>query len=126
MSIRNFAREIKYKQEGFQLPLIFQIGASFNFADLMEVDKNEHSFLLSVDANHPRDYPEQIMAGLEYTFMNILSLRGGFSTPNDERNFSYGLGLKKMLVVLNFAVDYAYTPFGIFNDVHRISINFAY
>lgn len=126
MSIRNFAREIKYKQEGFQLPLIFQIGASFNFADLMEVDKNEHSFLLSVDANHPRDYPEQIMAGLEYTFMNILSLRGGFSTPNDERNFSYGLGLKKDIGGLNFAVDYAYTPFGIFNDVHRISINFAY
>ena len=24
------------------------------------------------------------------------------------------------------AVDYAYTPFGVFNDVHRISLNFAY
>lgn len=126
MSVRNFAREIKYKYEGFQLPLIFQIGASFNFADLMEVDKNEHSFLVTIDANHPRDYPEQIMAGLEYTFMNLVSFRAGLSTPNDERTFSYGLGLKKELSGVNLAVDYAYTPFGIFNDVHRITLNFAY
>lgn len=126
MSVRNFAREVKYKQDGFQLPLIFQIGASFNFADLMEVDKNEHSILLTVDANHPRDYPEQILIGAEYTFMNILSLRAGYSAPNDERNFSAGVGLKKDIGGLDLGVDYCYTPFGVFNSVHRVSINFAY
>jgi hypothetical protein len=126
MSVRNFAREVKYKQEGFQLPLIFQIGASFNFADLMEIDQNEHSLLLTVDANHPRDYPEQILIGGEYTFMNIISLRAGYSAPNDERNFSAGVGLKKDIGGLDLAVDYCYTPFGIFNSVHRISLNFAY
>ena len=126
MSVRNFAREVKYKQDGFQLPLIFQIGASFNFADLLEVDKNEHSLVLSVDANHPRDYKEQIMVGVEYTFMNLLSLRGGFSAPNDERNFCLGVGLKKDIGGLDLGIDYAYTPFGIFDDVHRISLNFAY
>jgi hypothetical protein len=126
MSVRNFAREVKYKQDGFQLPLIFQIGASFNFADLMDVDKNEHSILLTVDANHPRDYPEQILVGAEYTFMNILSLRAGYSTPNDERDFSAGIGLKKDIGGLDLGVDYCYTPFGVFNSVHRVSINFAY
>jgi hypothetical protein len=126
MSVRNFAREVKYKQDGFQLPLIFQIGASFNFADLMDVDKNEHSILLTVDANHPRDYPEQILIGAEYTFMNILSLRAGYSAPNDERDFSAGVGLKKDIGGLDLGVDYCYTPFGIFNSVHRVSINFAY
>jgi len=126
MSVRNFSRELKYKKEGFQLPLIFQIGASFNFADLMDVDKNEHSILLTVDANHPRDFPEQILIGAEYTFMNLLSLRAGYSAPNDERNFSAGVGLKKDIGGLNLAVDYAYTRFGVFNDVHRISLNFAY
>jgi len=126
MSVRNFAREVKYKQDGFQLPLIFQIGASFNFADLMDVDKNEHSILLTVDANHPRDYPEQILVGAEYTFMNILSLRAGYSAPNDERDFSAGVGLKKDIGGLDLGVDYCYTPFGVFNSVHRVSINFAY
>jgi hypothetical protein len=126
MSVRNFAREVKYKSEGFQLPLIFQLGASFNFADLMEVDKNEHSLLVSIDANHPRDYPEQIMIGVEYTFMNLISFRGGFSAPNDERNFSTGFGLRKDIGGVDLGVDYSYTPFGVFNDVHRISLNFAY
>lgn len=126
MSVRNFAREIKYKKESFQLPLIFQIGASFNFSDVLDLDKTEHSILVTVDANHPRDFPEQILVGAEYTFMNLVSFRGGFSAPNDERNFSAGVGLKKDIGGLNLAVDYAYTPFGIFNDVHRISLNFAY
>lgn len=126
MSVRNFAREIKYKKEEFQIPLIFQIGASFNFADLLEVDKNEHSILVTVDANHPRDFPEQILIGAEYTFMNLVSFRAGYSAPNDERNFSAGIGLKKDIGGLNLGVDYAYTPFGVFNDVHRISLNFAY
>jgi len=126
MSVRNFAREVKYKQEGFQLPLIFQIGASFNLADLLEVDKQMHSLLLTVDANHPRDFKEQILVGLEYTFMNMISLRGGYSAPNDERSFSAGVGLKKNIEGLNLGVDYSYTPFGIFNSVHRITVNFAY
>ena len=126
MSVRNFAREVKYKQESFQLPLIFQLGVSFNFSDLLDIDKNMHSILLSVDANHPRDYPEQILVGLEYTFMNVVSFRGGFSAPNDERNFSAGIGLKKDLGGLNLGVDYSYAPFGVFGDIQRITVKLAY
>ncbi|MFO7526944.1 MAG: PorV/PorQ family protein [Ignavibacteriaceae bacterium] len=126
MSVRNFAKEVKYKEEGFQLPIIFQIGASFNFSDIMNVNKDEHSFLVTVDANHPRDYPEQINFGLEYTFMEVLSLRGGYSSPNDERGFSTGVGLKKDLGGVDLGVDYGYTPFGVFNSVHRLTLNFAF
>ena len=126
MSIRNFSRELKYKEEGFQLPLIFQLGTSFNFSDLLELDKNEHSILLTADANHPRDFPEQILIGFEYTFMNLISLRGGYSAPNDERDITAGIGLRQNIEGLNLGVDYSYTDFGIFNSVHRITINFAY
>ncbi|NWF87860.1 MAG: PorV/PorQ family protein [Ignavibacteriaceae bacterium] len=126
MSVRNFSREVQYKEEGFQLPLIFQIGTSFNFSDLLELDKNEHSILVTADANHPRDFPEQILFGFEYTFMNMLSLRGGYSAPNDERDITAGVGLKQNIQGLNLGIDYSYTDFGIFNSVHRITINFAY
>jgi hypothetical protein len=126
MSVRNFSREVKYKKEGFQLPLIFQIGVSFNFADLIDADNKMHAFLVTVDANHPRDYPEQLNIGAEYTFMNLVSLRAGYSTPNDERSFSYGVGLKEDNGDIDVAIDYSYTPFGVFNSVHRISLNFAY
>lgn len=126
MSIRNFSREVKYKEEGFQLPLVFQIGTSFNFSDLLELDKNEHSILFTVDANHPRDFPEQILFGTEYTFMNLLSVRAGYSAPNDERGFSAGVGVQKDIEGLNLGVDYSYTDFGIFKNMHRITVNFAY
>ena len=92
----------------------------------MELDKNEHSFLVTIDANHPRDFPEQILFGFEYTFMNLLSLRGGYSTPNDERGISAGVGLKQNIEGLNLGVDYSYTDFGVFKNIHRITINFAY
>jgi hypothetical protein len=126
MNIRNFSKELKYVQESFQLPLIFKIGMSMDLIDLVEIDKNMHSFLVSVDASHPRDYPEQLSFGLEYTFLKTISLRAGYTFPTDEQEFSAGVGFMQSLSDLKFAVDYSYTPFGIFNKVHRVSINIGY
>ncbi|MCS7052814.1 MAG: PorV/PorQ family protein [Ignavibacterium sp.] len=126
MNIRNFSKELKYVQESFQLPLNFKIGLSMDAFDLIEIDKNMHSLLVSVDASHPRDYPEQLSFGLEYTFLNSISFRGGYTFPTDEQEFSAGVGFKQAFSDLKFAVDYSYTPFGIFNKVHRVSINIGY
>lgn len=126
MSVRNFSRELKYKKDGFQLPLIFQIGTSFNFSDLIELDKKQHSILFTVDASHPRDYQEQLMIGAEYTFQDLISLRCGYITPSDESSFSYGIGLKEDNGDIDVSIDYSYTTFGVFNNVHRVSLNFAY
>jgi hypothetical protein len=126
MSVRNFSQEIEYIEEGFQLPLTFKIGASINASDLFDFDKSMHSFLISVDASHPRDFAEQLMFGGEYTFIEIFSVRAGYSFPNDERGFSAGVGVKKDIADLLLGIDYAYAPFGIFDNVHRISVRFAY
>lgn len=124
MSVKNFSQEIKFEKENFQLPLTFRIGLSFNAVDLFEnVDKNMHSFLLSVDAVHFRDYPEQVSLGGEYTFMNTVSLRAGYNYPADERSYTVGVGVKQSYQNYGLGVDYAYTPFGIFNAVHRVSVN---
>jgi hypothetical protein len=126
MNVRNFSKELKYIQESFQLPLLFKIGLSMDLFDLIEVDKNMHSFLFSVDASHPRDYPEQLSFGFEYTFLNSISLRAGYTFPTDEQEFSAGVGFMQSLADVKFAVDYSYTPFGIFNKVHRVSLNIGY
>lgn len=114
MTVRNFAREVKYISEGFQLPLTFRIGASMNLFDLFDFDPNEHSLLLALDAEHPRDYPEQIKIGLEYVFANTVALRAGYVSPADEHSFSFGLGLQQKLAGIDFGLDYSYTPFGVF------------
>ncbi|MBF8295327.1 MAG: hypothetical protein HW389_1872 [Bacteroidetes bacterium] len=118
MAVRNFAREVKYQKESFQLPLAFRLGVSMNVFDLTGFDREKQALLLTVDAEHPRDFPEQVKVGLEYVFMDAIAARVGYVGPADEHSLSYGLGFQYQ----HFAVDYAYTPFGIFNYVQRFSV----
>lgn len=126
MSVRNFSTEVKYAQEGFQAPLVFTLGISMDLIDIAELfwkRPKEQGLYCSIDASHHRDYPEQLKIGLEYRFMNLLFLRGGYATSNnDETNFSYGVGVSKF----GFSFDYAYTPYGVFNAVHRMTARFLY
>jgi hypothetical protein len=123
-TVRNFSKEVKLEEEGYQLPLLFKIGLAFNLSDLINLDKNEHSLQLAVDAVHNRDYDEQINLGLEYKFMNMVSLRVGNSSPNDEHSFTAGFGIEKKLGNLLLGVDYAYTPWTVFDDVHKFTVHF--
>ncbi len=118
MAVRNFAREVKYQKESFQLPLAFRIGVSMNVFDLVGFEREKQALVITADAEHPRDFPEQMKVGLEYVFMDVVSARVGYVGPADEHSLSYGLGVQYQ----HFAVDYAYTPFGIFNQVSRFSV----
>lgn len=127
MSVRNFSQEIKFIKEGFQMPLTFKVGVSMNIFDLFpSIDPKMHSFILAVDASHPRDYDEQLSVGCEYSFMNMISLRAGYTYPADERDFTFGAGVMKEVAGVLIGVDYSYAPFGIFDNVHRIAVHFAY
>ena len=122
MSVRNFSEEIKFEEEGFQLPLTFKIGISANLMDFAMPGEKEHDLMLLVDAVHPRSKNEYLNVGMEYEFMNSFAVRLGYITGQDETDVSYGLGLKQF----GFGVDYAYSPFGVFDDLHRFTIHFSY
>lgn len=121
MSVRNFSKEVKYVEEGFQAPLVFTIGISMNMMDFVENMYPDHKLNLSMDASHFRSHPEQIKIGLDYIFRDLLSLRMGYISNNFESNFTYGIGV----ALSGFAVDYAYTPFGVFNHVQRLTARFS-
>jgi len=121
MSVRNFSTDYKYAEEGFQAPLVFTLGVSMNVLDLTEKLPFDQSLFVSVDASHHRDHPEQIKVGLDYKILNILSLRGGYVSSNDEDDFSFGVGVSQF----GFSFDYAYTPFGVFDNVQRLTVRFA-
>lgn len=126
VTARNFAPEIRYEQESFQLPLALRIGVSMDVLDMTQMNPDLHSFVLAIDAEHPRDYPEQIKMGGEYTFMDMLSLRGGYTFPTDEQGFSLGVGVKQTVGGLRIGADYAYTDYGVFNNfnrVHRLALH---
>jgi hypothetical protein len=121
MSVRNFSKEVKYVDEGFQAPLVFSLGLAMNLFDLTSEMPLNQALNMSVDASHYRDHPEQIKVGIEYKVMNILALRGGYVSNNDESGATYGIGISQF----GFTFDYAYTPFGIFDKVHRMTARFA-
>ena len=121
MSVRNFSREIEFEQEEFELPLTFKIGISMNVLDFIESMPDNHSLMVLIDAVHPRSYPEYINLGCEYNFMNILALRTGYISNQNEYNLTYGFGLQKF----GLAFDFAYTPFSVFENVKRITVRFS-
>jgi hypothetical protein len=126
MAVRNFSREVKYQKESFQLPLAFRIGVSMNAFDLTGFDREKQALNITIDAEHPRDFPEQVKVGAEYVFMNMVSARVGYIGPADEHGISYGLGFQMAMAGTQFGLDYAYTPFGIFNNVQRFSVRFGF
>lgn len=117
MSVRNFSEEVKYVEEGFQAPLVFSLGISMDLMDLINEDTATQSLYLSIDASHYRDHPEQVKIGLDYKLLNVLSLRSGYVTNNDESGLSFGIGVSQFGV----AFDYAHTAFGVFDKVHRMT-----
>ncbi len=121
MSVRNFSKEIRYAQEGFQLPLVFTLGISMDLFDLLPERGINHSAVLSIDAAHDRSHREQLFFGLDYTLLEVLSLRLGYALGNDENNVAFGIGVSYFGIVF----DYAYTPFGVFDAVQRVSARFS-
>lgn len=126
MSVRNFATEVKYVEESFELPLTFNVGLSMDLADLTSLDQEMHSFMLTVDTNKPRDFSSQMRVGGEYTFMNLIHLRAGYVTPTDEQGILLGAGIAKQMENFGFALDYAYTDYGILDTVNRFSARLSF
>jgi long-subunit fatty acid transport protein len=120
MSVRNFSKEIKFVEEGFQLPLVFTMGLSMNMLDLTDFGP-DHELLLMLDASHYRSHPEQILIGLDYRFTGLLSLRGGYIYGNDEDGITFGFGVSQF----GLDIDYAYTPYGVFDNVQRLTARFS-
>jgi hypothetical protein len=121
MSVQNFSQEIEYAEESFQLPLTFNIGVSMNLASILPAEYQSEHILFSADAVHPRAHNEQVKFGLEYEYLDLLALRLGYVSDADEQDFTFGFGVKSF----GFILDYAYTPFGVFDKVQRFTLRFA-
>ncbi|HEY5565505.1 MAG TPA: PorV/PorQ family protein [Rhodothermia bacterium] len=121
-SVRNFSQEIEYASESFQLPLTFSIGVAVDLANFGMIDTEIHDVNLTVQATNARSHEEQIGFGLEYRFLQAVSLRGGYISNNDEDDFSFGFGVSYFGV----AADYAYTPQENFDGVQRLTVKLGY
>ena len=129
MSMRNFSNEVRFEKEAFQLPLTFSIGIGMDVFDLVRERMGNQQLMVTIDALHYRSSPEQILLGIEYRPLSALAFRGGLYSSEDENtgsfdenDLSFGFGINQF----GLALDYAYTPMGVWNEVHRISARFSF
>lgn len=129
MSVRNFSDQVLFEKESFQLPLTFSLGIGMDVFDLIRDRVGKQQLQIGFDALHYRSHPEQIKIGVEYRPVQILALRTGYYTSEDENtksfdenDLSFGVGVQQF----GLAFDYAYTPKGVWNEVHRVSARFSF
>jgi hypothetical protein len=113
--------ETESKYTLFSPPTEFRIGSAI---DLFETAKRKT--LVSVQLNHPVDNAENLVAGIEQSFYDIIALRVGILTNQSERSFSLGGGMKFNIGGWSLAADYAWSDFGILGDIHNFQISFKF
>lgn len=103
--------------QSFSPPTMFRIGFAF---EPWQTESNRVT--ASVQLNHPNDNSENVSIGAEYSYNEILNLRGGYKVNSDEQSFTAGAGVKLPLGIANVAVDYAFAEFSRLGSTHRFSI----
>lgn len=138
--ISNLGSDMKFYDYASPIPLTFSIGTS-----LVPVRIGSNSVLLAVDLVKPQDGQQYYYTGFEYNFNNTVFLRGGW-----KMNYSYmglagdgidegttlrqgiqtslekgslGAGVCIPMAEYMLALDYSYTVFTSFSDVHRITLH---
>ncbi len=125
MAIRNFSSNIKREEISEQLPLTFTMGAAIDVMDFINPDHEKgNSLTFATDFLHSNSYSERVNLGLEYEFMGLVALRGGYQTNRDVASWSAGVGLHSSIGSNSFEVNYSYSKTDLFSDVNRLSIGF--
>jgi hypothetical protein len=111
--------------ESWELPVNFRVGIGWTLVGPVEalMTDETHAVRLAVDANHANDAPENAVVGLEYSWQEILALRGGYAFNDDVRTWSAGVGLHWGTAQgLGVGVDYAYTDLDRLGPIHVFSV----
>ncbi|MEJ5350330.1 MAG: PorV/PorQ family protein [Melioribacteraceae bacterium] len=127
MSMRNFSTFVRYQSFSSPLPITFAVGLGMNIMDL--INKNisqDHSILVSTEFLHPNNYTDRVNAGIEYTYMNMISLRAGYESNHDIFSWSGGLGITQSIGGIKFDINYSYSATEYFDGVNRFSLSVAF
>ena len=103
--------------QSFSPPTIFRIGFAFE-----PYQSGDNRITTSVQLNHPNDNSENVSAGVEYSWKNIVLLRGGYKFNADEQNYSFGFGVYVPIRIAECTVDYSYCNFTRLGNAQRFSI----
>ncbi|TES92627.1 MAG: PorV/PorQ family protein [Candidatus Cloacimonadota bacterium] len=109
--IKNIGTSMKLENEGYSLPLEAIFGFSFNL----------NQITLPVDIGYSTDDGLGLSFGCEYTFANIMSIRGGYkqgATPGGLSGLRAGCGFH----INKLYLDYAIAPYAELGNSHIVTL----
>jgi hypothetical protein len=114
--VRNVGGKMKFIDDEFDLPMIFQGGASW----ARPVGGKVANLLLAADLLVPKDGNTSVRVGSELSYRDFSSISVGYRSNLDNEDVSFGLGAWKNA----FRVDYAYVRFSAdLGSAHRVSLS---
>jgi len=140
--LSNLGSDMKFYDYASPIPLTFSMGTSMT---PIRIGQNAVTFAL--DAVKPQDGQQYYYTGMEYNYNNTVFIRGGWKV-----NYSYlglagdaidegtsqrtgvrtslekgslGAGLRVPMDEYMLSLDYSYTVFTSFSDVHRITLHIS-
>jgi hypothetical protein len=120
-TLQNLGTKLTYTNGEEPLPLNVKVAAAYLLLPALTV---------AVDLNLPEDNDPFYSSGFEYgRVLNerfTLALRGGFTTrykdTDSVNGFTAGFGIG----FSNYSIDYAFAPYGVLGDTHRISLSLRF
>jgi hypothetical protein len=133
----NLGSDLKFYDIAAPLPLQFSIGTALSpFKD------DQFNVMVAADATKPQDGPLYIFSGAEITFMDMISLRGGYKfnyTGTEEtpgtgvpavkstiEGISAGAGVRTTMGEYELGIDYSFTQMDLLDAAHRFTLNIGW
>lgn len=104
-------------QADVPLPLAFRVGFS-----MVPYVAGPNRLVTSLEAVHPSDNVETVHVGAEYSFGNMLFLRGGYKFNADLGGWTAGAGFRMRGV----CIDYAYTNLDFLDKAQRATLTLTF
>ena len=121
--------EAKLATKQFPLPLGFSIGVSSVLIGRQStwLENGEHSLTLAFSMNDYYDAPLRSNFGVEYSWKDLLFLRGGYRIGYDTQKYSLGFGLDFYKVTnTNARLDYVWVDYGNLGGINVISLQLGF
>jgi len=107
--------------DNYSVPTVFSLGAS-----MVPWKKEKQSILLSLQLNHPTDNSENYRIGLEYEYLKLLYLRGGYKLNVNGQPFpTFGFGLRHRIGGHPLAINYTANPTEFLGVLHTVGLSFS-
>ncbi len=117
-NIQNFGVDAQYINDPFKMPAMLRLGAA---VEVLGSYQSNYRLTTIVEAVHPSDGDERLNTGLEFSWNNMIAIRGGYKFFYDEETYSFGIGLNPNLS-FPMSFDFAFSNYGRLGNILRFTL----